>query len=454
MLRILFYVFLLLQQGCTKDIHDSARIMANLLESNGVVAFSAELSANAELAGGSTIIFDHEITNAGELYFPNSGQFACVDDGLYVFFWSSMKHSVTEFEGMRCITKLRKGGTDYKFGPKTSYYSTYYSGVAEMTAVLQCSTSPPTAITVVTVPYSEELGMNSVYHFLSSFSGFQLNTTIAFTVKLSHDQYLFEGSRIRFGDIISNFGIHYDDTNHRFRCPDNGVYSFSVSTHTSDPSTPWSVARMVLEKEVILLGPMTFIATNEYDSGSASTTAIVQCTEDFSVYVEAQASNDFPHNSYSASLTSFTGFKLYDVIEGAVAFTVIATQNQTITTANQKILFDKVVTNIGNAFDEAQSHFLCPDNDYYLFTWGSAATYEGGHTNIELLQDDSRVSILYLTPTSGESDITHTSGSSSKSVITQCSATSKFTISGSNVNDNRVYLAHYTTFSGYKVPGQ
>ena len=198
---------------------------------------------------------------------------------------------------------------------------------------------------------------------------------------------------------------------------------------------------------------MTFIATNEYDSGSASTTAIVQCTEDFSVYVEAQAAYNFPYNSYSAFLTSFTGFKLYDVTEGAVAFTVVATQNQTVTTQNQKIIFDKVVTNIGNAFDETQSHFLCPDNDYYLFTWGSAATYEAGHTHIELFQDDSLLSRLYLTPTSDESDTTHTTGSSSKSVITQCGATSRFTISGRDVNDNRVYLAHYTTFSGYRVPG-
>ena len=78
-------------------------------------AFTAELSSTATIAPGSTIVFDRVITNVGGLYFNTSGQFACPDDGLYVFLWSIWRASSND-EGMQCITTLRQGGTDKKDG--------------------------------------------------------------------------------------------------------------------------------------------------------------------------------------------------------------------------------------------------------------------------------------------------------------------------------------------------
>jgi hypothetical protein len=271
MLRTLLFVYLLSQHGSTKDIHPISGPGFDPdghdapTKANEVVAFSAELSSYTEFLGDSTIVFDRVLTNAGERYFSNSGQFACTDDRVYVFIWSLLNAGLSEVEGMRCISKLRSGAADRKLGPKTSYYSTEYSGVAEMTAILQCTTTPPTAVTVMTVPWSQEVGSISRYYSAyTSFSGFGLWNAIAFTAELSQDQYLFPGRKIMFDRVLSNYGGHYDGVTHVFQCPDDGVYVFSVSTHTRDPATPWSVSRLMKDWEVVMEGPIT--ATADYDS--------------------------------------------------------------------------------------------------------------------------------------------------------------------------------------------
>ena len=190
-------------------------------------AFSADLLSTTKIAPGSTIVFDRVMTNVGGLYFNTSGQFACPDQGLYVFLWSIWQPS-NENVGMQCITTLRQGGTDQKDGPKTSYYSTSNSGITQMMAVLPCITSPPTAVTVASVQWSETVPI-SVYHAESMFSGFKLSSSIAFTVKLSQNQYVFDGGRIMFDQVLTNSGGYYDDINGFFKCPDDGVYVFGVS---------------------------------------------------------------------------------------------------------------------------------------------------------------------------------------------------------------------------------
>ena len=164
-----------------------------------IIAFSAEMSTDTSLVANVPIVFDLVITNAGGLYFNNTGQFVCADDELYVFIWSTLKAQRSDIPGMRCIAKLRSGGIDTKYGPKTSYYSTGHSDVAEMTTVLPCTTSPPTAVSIISAPWTEDENSVAVYRRrYSSFSGFRLQAPIAFTVELSQDQYLTAGSKIRF----------------------------------------------------------------------------------------------------------------------------------------------------------------------------------------------------------------------------------------------------------------
>ena len=421
--------------------------------STALIAFAAELSSSKTFADETTVEFDNEIVNVGGLYFPNNGQFVCPDSGLYVFMWSISKPSVAEVEGMRCITKLRIGGTEQKYGPKTSYNSfigTSWSGYTEMMSVLQCSLSPPTAITIRAAPWSQTIPATT-YNGRSAFLGFRLHTGIAFTAEVSTDRYIFDGGKMIFDSVLSNYGGHYDHVHGYFRCPDNGIYVFSVSTQTTDPSTPWSVSRLMKEEEVVVHGPITYIATEAYDSGSSSTTTVLQCTTGHSIYVEAQAAHHFLYNSYAPQLTAFTGFKLSDMTEAAIAFTAVMTANHTTTTERQTFMFDKMITNIGNTFNPITSTFLCPGDSYYLFTWTITLNYGGGLSDVALYMDDTyikrnRCTIQY------EDDDTGTSGSCTTSTIRQCAPGSVFQLKGMDVQE-RVYLGEYTTFSGCKIPG-
>ena len=284
-----------------------------------------------------------------------------------------------------------------------------------MTGIVECTSSPLTVVTISAQPWTEDISSTSVFRRdLTTFSGFKLQAGIAFTAELSKDQYAFPDARVMFNNDLVNIGGYYDVLHGYFRCPDAGVYVFSVSTHTQDPATPWSVSRLMMEGEVVMQGPITYIATSSYDSGSASITAVLQCTPDFSVYVESQAAHDFYGNSYVAELTSFTGFKLYDITTETVAFCAVLTQNFTSSTTNAPVPFDEVITNIGGAFDVSDSHFVCPDDEYYLFTW--TATISVGDRYVDLHMDGSLVKRLYTTP-QGSSDSSGTSGSCTQSVI-------------------------------------
>ena len=411
--------------------------------SSNMIAFSAEIGTSKTISEETTIAYENVITNVGGLYVNNSGQFICPDSAIYVFIWNIRKTSDSP-EGMRCFTKLRSGGIDQKYGPKTSYYSTTWSGNTEMMAVLQCTTNPPTAVTVMTVPAA-------AYHSRSSFTGFRLVLPIAFTVELSKDHYIMDGGRIMFDRILSNFGGHYDRVNGFFRCPDNGIYMFSISAHTTDPNTPWSVTRLMKEEEVVIHGPITYIATSQFDSGSSSTSAVIQCTTEHSIYVETQAAHTFPHNSYAQELTAFTGFKLYDNTEDAIAFTAVMTQNRTTTTAGQPFIFDKVILNLGDAFNPITGAFVCPDDDYYDLSWTVTADHGGTSSSVDLYMDETFIKELYLTRQVPDNDDLGTSGTVTNSLIKQCVLGSEFQVRGRGPYE-RVYLADYTLFSGYKIP--
>ena len=439
---------LLLVVGCGAQLEYER--FENDTSADIMYAFSAELSSIVDVASGSNLIFDHVITNVGEMYFPNSGQFGCPDSGLYVLIWSIMKGQHEEGIGMRCATTLQQSGTQSKYGPETSYFSYTYSGVTQMMMVVQCIIQPLTAITVKVAPWSETVPTARFFNQYTSFSGFKLQSSIAFSAELSEDQYLFPGSRIRFDRVLSNFGGYFNDVHSYFMCPDDGVYVFSISTQTKDYETPWSATSIMIEKEFIVSGPVTYMASPLYDSGSSSSMLVFQCRSNEAIYVESTQAHDFKYNSFGEQLTSFSGFRLANVNDPDVAaFTAVMTVNRTLD-ANDTVIFDEIITNVGNAFNPGQSFFTCPDDDYYLFTWSAVA--ETGDTRVitDLYMEFTFVKALYLTKTlHGNS----TSGTCTVSVIKQCVPGSRVQIRARS-DHSRMLLGGYTSFSGFKIPGE
>ena len=275
-----------------------------MAKSDDVIAFSAEMSTDTSLVANVPIVFDRVIMNTGGLYFNNTGQFVCADDELYVFIWSTLKAGHSDIPGMRCIAKLRSGGFNTKYGPKTSYYSTGHSGVAEMTTVIPCTTSPPTAVSIMSAPWDEDENSVAVYrgNGWTSFSGFHLQAPIAFTAKLLQDQYLTAGGKIRFDRVL------YTLVTTTTQSPTHSNALTMGSTYSGFRLTPrillhHGLSRLMIQGELVVQGPITYITTSSYNSGSTSSTAVLQCTQGFSVYMEAQPEHDFILNSYSSELT-------------------------------------------------------------------------------------------------------------------------------------------------------
>ena len=230
----------------------------------------------------------------------------------------------------RCLTSLTMGGEEIKFGPKTRFYSGLFSGVSQMTAVIQCRCNPLAAVTVVSGTSPAPLYYGELY---SAFSGYRLapvESAVGFTVALSNDTHLFPGGRILFDKVISNFGRYYDDQHGYFRCPDNGIYTFTTSASFPVFQNQWSVSKLVFDRETILQGPITYWAAPAADSGSSSVTAILQCQNGKDVYVEAKEAYIFPYNVYGERLTSFTGVRLCSTdCDDYVAFSAVLSHNVT-----------------------------------------------------------------------------------------------------------------------------
>jgi hypothetical protein len=166
--------------------------------------------------------------------------------------------------------------------------------------------------------------------------------------------------------------------------------------------------------------------------------------------VEAQAAHHFPYNSYAPVLTSFTGFKLYDATAGYAAFSAVMTSNLTVTTSGTVFVYDKVISNIGGAYNPTTGEFVCPDDGFYAFTWSATANF--GDTGNDLHMDYTIITYIYLTYQTS-SDATGTTGTSTRTVIKQCSAGSVVWIGGGTTSTTRVWLGGYNTFSGYRIPG-
>ena len=127
----------------------------------------------------------------------------------------------------------------------------------------------------------------------------------------------------------------------------------------------------------------------------------------------------------------------------------VMTNNFTVSYENQPVIYDEIITNVGGAFDSSVSRFLCVDNDYYLFTLTATATFGGAY--FELYMDDTWIKGLHLTRQTSD-DATGTSGSSSTSVIKQCSTGSHFQVRAHTVDATNVFLGGYASFAGYKIP--
>ena len=322
-----------------------------------------------------------------------------------------------------------------------------------MVSLAKCSIVEPKSFTVIASP-----GSTPVYRSNgTSFLGYRIaeEGVIGFTAELSQDTPLSPGGRIMFDRVLHNYGLRYVDLHGYFRCPDDNLYAFSLSTQTpSDAGADvWSVTRLMFDREAVIDCPVTNY-NPEPESGTASVTTVLQCRNGRDLYVEAVQSYTHVQNLYAADRTSFSGVRICaeNTCSNYTAFSTVLAQNFTSDeSANTNVQFSRIITNSGNAYDNATGAFICPDNDAYYITWSATVT-NCADCSVDLYFGGRLYKRNFVTYSS--SSVFRTSGTSTMSAIIPCVEGRNVTVEVADFGSSSVLLAGLTTFSGYKIPNQ
>jgi len=132
------------------------------------------------------------------------------------------------------------------------------------------------------------------------------------------------------------------------------------------------------------------------------------------------------------------------MIEGPVAFFATLTSHVTHAGRNQTIAFDRVVTNVGNAYNPHVGVVTAPVSGIYVFSV-SLLSYPGHKTHYQLYKNNDFVSNIYLhTPSASDYETT------SQTAVLQLVKGDDVTLR--NVDgDESLHGVNYSTFAGFLV---
>ena len=124
-----------------------------------------------------------------------------------------------------------------------------------------------------------------------------------------------------------------------------------------------------------------------------------------------------------------------------VAFYAVLNGNIATAEANQVVIFDSVMTNVGNTFDQSTGKFTCPINGVYWFSYSANKLEDGSFFEINLMKDQEIVALAVSTNGNGHQQI-------SQSALLELNVGSQVWLAMDDNND-KVYGAKRSTFAGY-----
>ena len=268
-------------------------------DDENAAGFTAQLSANTTSAG--VIVFDEEVINIDGSYNPETGQFTCPRDGLYVFSLSA--HITSGW----AYPQLLQNDAHLFNGPyvRNSESNSEDSGTSTLTRLTECQEGD-----TISVYY----GVSNTYlGQLTSLTGYGLfysdeEEPVAFHAHLSSYIEVADGGIIVFDEAPTNEGGFYNTEFGVFLCPDNQLYAFIWSlTATSEADSRELEAVLVMNGDVIKVGPRSskMIA----NPTTSSTQVVVRCQQSQGIMLEAVSNISSPIGiDYAHS--SFVGFRL------------------------------------------------------------------------------------------------------------------------------------------------
>ena len=274
------------------------------------VAFMAETREDISIFPGHPINFKNRLLDTGDNFHPIFGYFRCPDNAVYAFSWSLQAKGMFKGEA-----SLYKEYVQVFKGPGTnklhqSSYPTPNSGTARSHAIIQCSQGDDIYI------MNEEPDVNKedyteLEKTLTSFSGYKIgieSNVIAFSAILEEDQLVVVDTIIKYNNATLNTGGHYRPTIGSFMCPNNNFFVFMWTLQLSSHFSVY--IHLVKDGVEVKAGPATTYCGHG-TGGTASMSAVVQCTVDAAISVQVEHNKYHAMNPYFAGgYNYFSGFEL------------------------------------------------------------------------------------------------------------------------------------------------
>ena len=130
--------------------------------------------------------------------------------------------------------------------------------------------------------------------------------------------------------------------------------------------------------------------------------------------------------------------------ERPVAFFATLSKDLQHAGQNQPVVFDRVVTNVGNAYNSHVGSFTAPVSGFYVFSV-SLLNYPGHTTGYQFHKNNDLISSIFL----HAPDASHYE-STSQTVVIQLTKGDDVTLRNMSVDEN-LRGSNYSTFAGFLV---
>ncbi|KAH9489923.1 hypothetical protein Btru_038462 [Bulinus truncatus] len=262
------------------------------------------------------------------------------------------------------------------------------------------------------------------------------------------DAKLEANSQVIYRKVITNAGGAYDVNTGVFTCPIKGLYSFTVGALSTPDNS------LVLDLYVNGRYLISIHANDKQSHPSGSRTIVAECKQGEKVNVKnrvAERQKQFIKDvgDSAKDVTSqcrHHGLPSGSCVESAVdieqqldvvAVGFCATHIDAKLEANSQVIYRKVITNAGGAYDANTGVFTCPIKGLYSFTVGALSTPDN------TLVLDLYVNGRNLISIHANDKTSHPSGS--RTIVTECKQGEKV-----NVVNRAAVTAYSTSDANYE----
>ncbi|XP_062587135.1 uncharacterized protein LOC134248757 [Saccostrea cucullata] len=285
----------------------------NLELDGGPVGFSAVLTMNVTLSGGSVLNYNKVITNIGSGYNSNTGTFTSPIEGTYLFHFHALSYESSEFW-------LELFHDSHYILGSYGYTGGYYADAGN-TAVLHLRKGETVKIKARPGRDARLYGDDDEYYttfcgaLLSPViygSGYDLQSEVAFSVGLSHNEH--SSSKIVFNVVFLNQQNSYSTNTGIFTAPVAGIYAFHYHALAQRALSEW----VELYHNKMYVNSLYAHAAGGYGPGSNS--AVLELDVGDTVYLTMQNHGSYLYGGSDNNIyCTFSGYLLSPTaLHGAV----------------------------------------------------------------------------------------------------------------------------------------